>query len=148
MRLPQGRQRTVLEILILESLASFVAREISQARSTLIHALRLAQPQNYQRLFLDEGQALAALLRSTLYSSMRRLASVWKGFAFAHTYFSFDSVPVLRHLLTMLHPLYPRVQGWLDSTILRGTQESCVVCKTSLLPLNRQVYVADCACGP
>lgn len=67
---------------------------------------------------------------------------------FAHAYFSFDSVPVLRHLLTMLHPLCPRVQGWLDSTILRGTQESCVVCKTSLLPLNRQIYVADCACGP
>ena len=45
----QGRQRAVLEILILESLAYFVAREISQARSTLIHTLRLAQPENYQR---------------------------------------------------------------------------------------------------
>jgi LuxR family maltose regulon positive regulatory protein len=62
----QGYQHAVLEMLILESLAYFVAREIPQARSTLIHALRLAQPENYQRLFLDEGQALAALLRSTL----------------------------------------------------------------------------------
>ncbi len=61
-----GRQHAVLEILILESLAYFVGREIPQSRSTLIHALRLAQPENYQRLFLDEGQALAALLQSTL----------------------------------------------------------------------------------
>jgi LuxR family maltose regulon positive regulatory protein len=61
-----GRQHAVLEILILEALAYFVTREIPQARTTLIHALRLAQPENYQRLFLDEGQPLAALLRSTL----------------------------------------------------------------------------------
>lgn len=62
----QGRLHTVLEILILESLASFVARQVPQARASLINALRLAQPENYQRLFLDEGQTMAALLRSTL----------------------------------------------------------------------------------
>ena len=62
----QGRQRKVLEILILESLAYFVGRQIPKARATLIHALRLAQQENYQRLFLDESQILAALLRSTL----------------------------------------------------------------------------------
>ncbi len=62
----QGRLRTLLEILILESLAFFVAGEMSQARSTLIQALRMARPENYQRLFLDGGQTLAALVRSTL----------------------------------------------------------------------------------
>lgn len=62
----QGRQHSVLEILILESLAYFIAQQMPQARTSLIRALRLAQAENYQRLFLDEGQALATLLRSTL----------------------------------------------------------------------------------
>jgi LuxR family maltose regulon positive regulatory protein len=62
----QGRQHAVLEILILESLAHFMSGQLPQARATLIHALRLAQPENYQRLFLDEGHTLASLLLSTL----------------------------------------------------------------------------------
>ena len=62
----QGRQHAVLEIMILESRAFFVAGQLPEARATLLHALRLAQPENYQRLFLDEGQALATLLRGTL----------------------------------------------------------------------------------
>ena len=43
-----------------------MAQQMPQARTSLIRALRLAQPENYQRLFLDEGHALATLLRSTL----------------------------------------------------------------------------------
>jgi LuxR family transcriptional regulator, maltose regulon positive regulatory protein len=62
----QGRQHSVLEIMILESLAFFVADQLPKARAALLHALRLAQPENYQRLFLDEGQALTTLLRGTL----------------------------------------------------------------------------------
>jgi LuxR family maltose regulon positive regulatory protein len=54
----------VLEMLILQALAHFVGRAIPQAQSTLIEALRLAQPENYQRLFLDEGQPMQALLKS------------------------------------------------------------------------------------
>ncbi|MBV9227773.1 MAG: transcriptional regulator [Chloroflexi bacterium] len=62
----QGRMHTVLEILILESLAHFVARAIPQARSALRQALRQAQPENYQRLFLDEGQPMQVLLKGVL----------------------------------------------------------------------------------
>jgi LuxR family maltose regulon positive regulatory protein len=62
----QGRMRTLLEILILEALAHFAARSIPAARSTLLQALRLAQPENYQRLFLDEGRPMQDLLKSTL----------------------------------------------------------------------------------
>jgi LuxR family maltose regulon positive regulatory protein len=62
----QGRMRAVLEMLILQALAHFVGRAIPQARSTLIEALRLAQPENYQRLFLDEGQPMQALLKGVV----------------------------------------------------------------------------------
>ncbi len=62
----QGRLLAVLEMLILQALASFAAHSLSQARSLLLQALRLAQPENCQRLFLDEGQPMHALLKNTL----------------------------------------------------------------------------------
>ncbi len=62
----QGRKRSLVEILMLEALTCFARRELPQARSHLIEALRLARPENYQRLFLDEGQPLEALLKITL----------------------------------------------------------------------------------
>ncbi|GHO49734.1 LuxR C-terminal-related transcriptional regulator [Ktedonospora formicarum] len=62
----QGRKRSVLEIQILEALAHVACQEHSQARSSLLQALKLAQPQNYQRVFLDEGSAMEALLRTLL----------------------------------------------------------------------------------
>ncbi|HZR43594.1 MAG TPA: hypothetical protein VFB12_25995, partial [Ktedonobacteraceae bacterium] len=62
----QGRMHALLGILILEALARFAARSLPQARSTLQQALRLAQPENFQRLFLDEGQPMQAMLKSTL----------------------------------------------------------------------------------
>lgn len=64
--LVQGRMHAVLEMLILQALAHFIGRAIPQARSTLIEALRLAQPENYQRLFLDEGRVMQALLKSVV----------------------------------------------------------------------------------
>ncbi|GLV55400.1 LuxR family transcriptional regulator [Dictyobacter sp. S3.2.2.5] len=62
----QGRRHSVLEILILEALAHFACQSHRQARSTLMQALHLAQPENYQRVFLDEGPAMEALLKTVL----------------------------------------------------------------------------------
>lgn len=62
----QGRTHALLEILILEALAHQADRAFPQARASLLQALRLAQPEQYQRLFLDEGQVMAALLKSSL----------------------------------------------------------------------------------
>lgn len=62
----QERMHSLLEILNLEALAHFAARSLPPARSSLLQALRLAQPENLQRLFLDEGQPMQALLKSTL----------------------------------------------------------------------------------
>ena len=106
----QERQRRVLELLILESLAYVVARQLPQARSTLIHALRLAQPENYQRLFLDEGQTLATCLRSTLEELQEPDLS-----AYAHRLLkAFEqeqvSIPVMPATSPLLEPLTPQEQ--------------------------------------
>ncbi len=60
----QKRTHAVLEMLILEAVAHWADGAISQAQATLSQALRLAHPERYQRLFLDEGQTMAALLNS------------------------------------------------------------------------------------
>jgi LuxR family maltose regulon positive regulatory protein len=62
----QGRTRSELEIQILTALAHSTRKSLPQARETLREALVLAQAEGYQRLFLDEGEALATLLRAVL----------------------------------------------------------------------------------
>ncbi len=62
----QGRAHAVLEMLILEAVAHWADRAIPQAHATLLQALSLAHPQRYVRLFLDEGPAMTALLKSAL----------------------------------------------------------------------------------
>ena len=62
----QGRAHALLEMLILEAVAHWADGAIPQAQATLRHALRLAHPERYQRLFLDEGQTMRALLKSAL----------------------------------------------------------------------------------
>lgn len=62
----QGRTRSVLEIHILEALAYIACQEGSQARSSLREAVRLAHPENAQRLFLDEGPTMEHLLKTLL----------------------------------------------------------------------------------
>ncbi|HEY4383041.1 MAG TPA: LuxR C-terminal-related transcriptional regulator, partial [Ktedonobacteraceae bacterium] len=64
--LAQGRMRSVLEIYILEALAHSTCQEHSQARSSLLQAVRLAHPENAQRLFLDEGSTMERLLKTLL----------------------------------------------------------------------------------
>jgi LuxR family transcriptional regulator, maltose regulon positive regulatory protein len=62
----QGRTRGEVESLILMALASAAEGSSSQATSRLREALSLAQAEGYQRLFLDEGEKLASLLRTLL----------------------------------------------------------------------------------
>ncbi|RIK36304.1 MAG: transcriptional regulator [Chloroflexi bacterium] len=59
-----GRTGREVEILALSALAHFALGNLSHAKETLIHSLTLAQPGHYQRLFLDEGEAMAALLQA------------------------------------------------------------------------------------
>lgn len=61
-----GRLRNALELQMLTALAYFAAKQVQRARQTLKDVLMHAHIEGYQRLFLDEGEAMAALLRVTL----------------------------------------------------------------------------------
>ena len=56
------RQGVVLETLVLQCLAFWGRDEKEQALHTLETALSLAEPEEYLRIFLDEGEAMAQLL--------------------------------------------------------------------------------------
>ncbi len=56
----------ILETLLLQTLAHAALKEIAQARQSLLQALTLARVEGYQRTFLDEGEALSAVLRTVL----------------------------------------------------------------------------------
>ncbi|HVU70685.1 MAG TPA: LuxR C-terminal-related transcriptional regulator [Ktedonobacteraceae bacterium] len=62
----RGFTRSLLEILVLQALAHHARKEMPQARQALLQALTLARPENYQRLFLDEGPLPGEILRSLL----------------------------------------------------------------------------------
>jgi LuxR family maltose regulon positive regulatory protein len=62
----QGRARSELEILVLQALAHAALDRQVEAGQTLVRALALAQPEGYRRLFLDEGQPMADLIRAVL----------------------------------------------------------------------------------
>ena len=54
----QKRLRSQIEILVLQALVHHALGEHSQAMSVLEHALKLAEPEGYMRLFVYEGEVL------------------------------------------------------------------------------------------
>jgi len=58
-----GRTARVMELLVLRALALQAKGDIVQAVAALGQALSMAQPEGFRRVFLDEGQPMAALLR-------------------------------------------------------------------------------------
>jgi LuxR family maltose regulon positive regulatory protein len=58
-----GRTLRVLEILILQALCSQEEGNMKPALETLEKALRIAEPEGFIRLFLDEGQPMEQLLK-------------------------------------------------------------------------------------
>ena len=57
-----GRVGSAIEIGILRALAHHAQGSLAPALVALEHALRLAEPEGYVRIFVDEGPALATLL--------------------------------------------------------------------------------------
>jgi LuxR family transcriptional regulator, maltose regulon positive regulatory protein len=57
-----GRMGSVLEILVLQAIAFYVQGDFAAARLPLQHALALAEPEGYVRMFLDEGSSMLQLL--------------------------------------------------------------------------------------
>ncbi|MGB0383406.1 MAG: LuxR C-terminal-related transcriptional regulator [Ardenticatenaceae bacterium] len=58
-----GRMRDVVEIWLLNALAQLAEEQTQEALSALSQALLLAQAEDYVRLFVDEGEQVAILLR-------------------------------------------------------------------------------------
>jgi LuxR family maltose regulon positive regulatory protein len=57
-----GRMGSVIEILILQSLAFQGRKDTGSALAALERALALAEPEGYVRMFLDEGESMTRLL--------------------------------------------------------------------------------------
>jgi LuxR family maltose regulon positive regulatory protein len=60
---PKGRQGDELRYLVIQALAFHAVGQRSSAQGALDQALKLAEPENYVRIFLDEGEPMAELLR-------------------------------------------------------------------------------------
>jgi len=56
------RMGQVIEILVLQALAFQSKKDVDRALEVLGRALKLAQPEQYTRIFLDEGEPMAKLL--------------------------------------------------------------------------------------
>ena len=61
-----GRTGTVLEVQVLLALAHHAARDTGRALDALGHALALAAPQGFVRVFVDEGAPVAELLETAV----------------------------------------------------------------------------------
>ncbi|MEZ4710134.1 MAG: LuxR C-terminal-related transcriptional regulator [Caldilineaceae bacterium] len=59
-----GRMGSAIEILLLQALAHQMLDDIPAALLSLERALTLAEPENYVRVFLDEGTSMRQLLRA------------------------------------------------------------------------------------
>jgi LuxR family maltose regulon positive regulatory protein len=64
--LENGRARSQVEVLCLESLAYHADSNVGKATQSLSEALTIGQAKGFRRLFLDEGTRMAALLQATL----------------------------------------------------------------------------------
>jgi len=58
-----GRKGSVIEILVLQAIADHAQGDLPAALLPLQHALALAEPEGYVRMFLDEGSNMMQLLR-------------------------------------------------------------------------------------
>jgi len=58
-----GRKGSVIEILVLQAIAYHTQGDLPAALLPLQHALALAEPEGYVRMFLDEGSSMMQLLR-------------------------------------------------------------------------------------
>ena len=61
-----GRVTSKIEILVFEALAQAALREPESATPLLMKALALGEPEDYRRIFLDEGKPMAELLNRCL----------------------------------------------------------------------------------
>src|SRR5690606_7563414 len=71
-----GRVGSAIEIMVLQALAYSARGNLPAALASLERALRLAEPEDYIRIFLDEGEDMAGLLRE---AAARQIAPDYTG---------------------------------------------------------------------
>ena len=107
-----GRLHSELQILVVLALAYEASGKRVQAHQALLEALTRARREGYQRLFLDEGQAMESLLK-TLLPNLREqaLASYVRALlrAFSSTPTQQDVLPASSNEV-LLEPLTPQEQ--------------------------------------
>jgi LuxR family maltose regulon positive regulatory protein len=96
-----GRIGSALEILVLQALALQMQGDLDAARVPLERALALAEPEEYVRVFVDEGSPMLALLRSgdTANRYVRQLLAAFG---------THDQAPAVKQALIELEPLSER----------------------------------------
>jgi LuxR family maltose regulon positive regulatory protein len=62
----EGRTHAELEMLVITALAAYTRKATDHAKQALLQALTVAQPEGFQRIFLDAGEPMADLLRGLL----------------------------------------------------------------------------------
>jgi LuxR family maltose regulon positive regulatory protein len=77
-----GRQRTVVEVLVLLAIARHALDDDAAALTALRRAMKLAEPEGYVRTFVAEGEPMAALLEAAIAHGIspqyaRRLLTVY-----------------------------------------------------------------------
>ncbi|MDE8668069.1 LuxR C-terminal-related transcriptional regulator [Pseudarthrobacter sp. H3Y2-7] len=101
---PSGRAGSVVEIRLLQALAHDALGDTPRAQEALASALTgVPEPEQYVRLFLDEGPPMLALLRGAVRESGD--AAMDDGGAAAHA----------RRLLALAAPPHPLASGWVPS---------------------------------
>lgn len=98
------RTGSIIEILILQSIAMYAQGKLDQSLSALARALSLAEPEGYVRIFIDEGPPMAELLEKILDMEEVDLGKGKAGFSKAY---------VNRLLLSFRASSLPRTDGGL-----------------------------------
>jgi LuxR family maltose regulon positive regulatory protein len=134
----QGRTRSEIEIQSLTAQAHSAQKDLPQARQTLKEALTLAQTEGYQRLFLDEGETLATLLRSVLLDVREEpLATYMRSLllAFAHQQAEQNtSAPPRTASALLIEPLSPQEQRVLR--LLAAGRSNPEIAETLVVSVN------------
>jgi LuxR family maltose regulon positive regulatory protein len=79
-----GRTGSLLDVLVVQALASQALGDMAAALTSLRRALTLAEPEGYVRIFVDEGPPMASLLRAVAKDGdagnyVRRLLAAFDG---------------------------------------------------------------------
>jgi LuxR family maltose regulon positive regulatory protein len=112
-----GRTGSMLEILVLQALAHQTLGAAPTALAALERALKLAEPEGYVRIFVDEGQPMATLLRA---AAQRRIAPEYVQRLLA----AFGSTRRPPEMLDQAKVIEPLSERELDVLRLLGTELS------------------------